>query len=72
MDENYYIAYKLEADEVGLKGKLSSEGLTSSSIKEIKQKIDQTTKNGDWIIFKRNGNQYELCELISPENKIKI
>lgn len=61
MDENY-VAYKLEADEVGLKAKDSSQGVTSRSIKEIKQKIDQASKNGDWVIFKINRNQYELCE----------
>lgn len=68
MDENY-VAYKLEIDEVGLKGKLSIEGVTGRSIKEIKQKIDGTSKNGDWVIFKINGNQYEPYELISHENK---
>lgn len=69
MDENY-VAYKLEADEVGLKGKISSEGVTGRSIKEIRQKIiDESSKNGDWVIFKINGNRYELCELISPDDK---
>lgn len=28
-------------------------------------RLDHT---GDWVIFKINGNQYELCELISPKN----
>lgn len=61
MDENY-VAYKLEADEVGLKGKCLSEGVSSRDIKDIRQKIDQTSQNG-WVIFKKKGNQYEPCEL---------
>lgn len=65
MDENY-IAYQLQVDEVGLKEKRSSEGITSNTIKDIKQKINQTSKNGGWVIFKKNGNQYELCELYKP------
>ncbi|MGX6642581.1 hypothetical protein [Legionella pneumophila] len=65
MDGNY-IAYQLEVDEVGLKEKRSSEGVTSKTIKDIKQKIDQTFKNVGWVIFKKNGNQYELCELYKP------
>jgi hypothetical protein len=62
MDENY-VAYQLEVDEVGLKEKRSNEGVTSRVIKEIKKKIDQTSKKGGWVIFKKNGNQYEPCEL---------
>ncbi|RUQ85127.1 hypothetical protein [Legionella septentrionalis] len=63
MDENY-VAYKLEADEVGLKH--SSERVTSNDINEIRQKIDQKSKKGSWVIFKKNGNQYEPFEVYKP------
>jgi hypothetical protein len=66
MDEKNYVAYKLEVDDVGLKGKCSSEGVSSRVIEAIRQKIVQTSKNGGWIIFKKNGNQYEPCELYKP------
>lgn len=62
MDENF-VAYKLEADDVGLKEKRSCEGLTSKTIKELRTKIDQKLEKGGWIIFKKNGNQYEPYEL---------
>ncbi|MFO9238282.1 hypothetical protein SC979_09275 [Legionella pneumophila serogroup 1] len=65
MDENY-VAYKLEADDVGLKGRYLSEGILSLTIKEVRQKIDQTSKNGGWIIFKKNGNLNEPYELYKP------
>lgn len=65
MDENY-VAYKLEVDEVGLKEKRSIEGIPGRAINDIKQKIDKTSKNSGWVIFKKNGNQYEPCELYEP------